>query len=72
VRRDRTLAFVEVKTRTTDAFGDPATAITPVKQLRLRRLAMSWLDAHDVRGTTLRFDVVCVLGVQVRVIEDAF
>lgn len=67
--------FVEVKTRSTDTFGDPATAITPVKQLRLRRLAMAWLDAHDAndrRGATLRFDVVCVLGVRLRVIEDAF
>ena len=70
--RGRTVAIVEVKTRSTDAFGDPATAVTVPKQRRLRRLGWAWLAAHDVHGVALRFDVVCVLGVQVRVIEDAF
>lgn len=70
--RNRTVVIVEVKTRSTDLFGDPATAVTAPKQMRLRRLGWAWLAAHDMRGVTLRFDVVCVLGVQVRVIEDAF
>jgi len=40
--------------------------------LRLRRLAVEWLQANDVHGVDLRFDVVAVLGVHVRVIEAAF
>ncbi|MEO7398871.1 MAG: YraN family protein [Ilumatobacteraceae bacterium] len=66
------IVFSEVKTRATDAFGDPSLAVTNRKQHRLRRLAAIWLRASNVHGVDVRFDVVCVLGVQVRVIEDAF
>ncbi len=72
VTRDGLVAFVEVKTRASDAYGDPALAVTARKQLTLRRLAASWLAAHDVHGVEVRFDVVAVLGVRVRVIEAAF
>jgi putative endonuclease len=58
------LVFVEVKTRSTVAFGDPAEAVGPVKAARLRRLAVRWLSEH--RGDTrywpqLRFDVISVV-----------
>jgi len=66
------VVFSEVKTRATDSYGDPALAVTRAKQLRLRRLAVEWLQANDVHGVDLRFDVVAVLGVHVRVIEAAF
>lgn len=62
----------EVKTRSSDAYGSPAAAVTPAKQLRLRRLALAWLEAHDRRGATLRFDVACVVAGVVSVIESAF
>lgn len=72
VRCGRLIAFVEVKTRASNAYGDPALAVTARKQLRLRRLAASWLAANAVHGVDVRFDVVAVLGVTVRVIEAAF
>jgi putative endonuclease len=72
VRRGQVVAFVEVKTRASDAYGDPALAVTVPKQLRLRRLAASWLRATAIHGVEVRFDVVSVLGVRVRVIEAAF
>lgn len=59
---DGTLVFVEVKTRSSGAFGSPAEAVTIAKARRLRGLALSWLAAHPQparRG--LRFDVVCVV-----------
>lgn len=59
---DGVLVFVEVKTRSSTAFGDPAEAVHPAKASRLRRLAVRWLVEHD--GTywpELRFDVVSVL-----------
>jgi len=68
----RTLVFSEVKTRSSSAYGSPAEAVTRTKQLRLRRLAMRWLDAHEVRPGSLRFDVACVVGTTVEVIEAAF
>ncbi len=72
VRRGRTLVFVEVKTRTTDRYGTPAAAVTPAKQQRLRRLAMRFLQASEVRPASLRFDVVAILAGRLEVIEAAF
>lgn len=70
---EQTLVFVEVKTRSSLAFGHPAEAVTAEKQARLRRLAGRWIDAHrSTRRPNLRFDVVAVLPDSVDVIEDAF
>jgi putative endonuclease len=70
VARDgEALVFVEVKTRSSLAFGDPAEAVSPVKAARLRRLALHWLDAHrdEVHYVPqLRFDVVSILRAQGR------
>ena len=44
---DRTVVFVEVKTRTSDGFGGVAEAVTPEKVRRMRRLAGLWLAAQD-------------------------
>lgn len=54
------LVVVEVKTRSGDAFGHPAEAVTAVKLARLRRLAAEWLQAHDLRPGSIRVDVVAV------------
>jgi putative endonuclease len=65
VARERgAVVFVEVKTRSSDAFGDPAEAIDAAKAARLRRVALHWLAAHPAsipRGATMRFDVVSIV-----------
>jgi putative endonuclease len=77
-RRDDTVVFCEVKTRTGNRFGTPAEAVTRTKQGRLRRLAVQWLASQRTtapgwRGPTrLRFDVAAVVGDDVQVIEEAF
>jgi putative endonuclease len=56
------LVFVEVKTRTSTAFGHPLEAITARKLARLRRLAAAWCAAHQVRARSIRLDAVAVLA----------
>lgn len=57
-----TIAFVEVKTRSSDRFGHPAEAVHPAKLRRLRVLAARWLAAHDHRAAAVSIDVIAVLG----------
>ncbi|HEX9969214.1 MAG TPA: YraN family protein [Acidimicrobiales bacterium] len=73
VRNGRVFVFCEVKTRTSDAFGIPAEAVTRSKQARLRRLAARWLeDDAPVRPREIRFDVAAVLNDEIEVLEGAF
>jgi putative endonuclease len=72
VRKGSELVFVEVKTRTTDRFGVPAEAVTPLKQRRLRGLAARFLRETGTGADTLRFDVVAILAGRLEVIEAAF
>ncbi len=73
-----TLVFVEVKTRSSIAYGDPAEAVRPVKAARVRRLAVRWLVEHpDPYWPQLRFDVVAIVrrgadGPTVRHMRGAF
>ena len=56
------LAFVEVKTRSTLAYGHPFEAITPTKLARLRRLAAVWCAENDPHVPVIRIDVIAVLA----------
>jgi putative endonuclease len=56
----RTVIFVEVKTRTTHDAGHPADAVDNAKQQRLTRLALSYMQRHDLLECAARFDVVAV------------
>lgn len=56
------LVIVEVKTRRGVTFGDPVEAVTFDKMLRLRRLAVAWLEEHPGSGASaIRIDVIGVL-----------
>ena len=61
-RRGDELVFVEVKTRSSVAYGHPFEAITPVKLARLRRLAGAWCEAHPDQHGRVRIDAIAVLA----------
>jgi putative endonuclease len=56
----RTVVFVEVKTRTSQDAGHPAEAVDDAKQRRLTRLALSYMQRHDLLECRSRFDVMAV------------
>lgn len=56
------LVFVEVKTRSSGAFGHPLQAITPAKLARLRRLAAAWCEQHPVDHRGIRIDAIAVIA----------
>ena len=58
---DGLLHFVEVKTRSSLAFGDPLEAIDRNKARRLQRLALAWLATHHQLGADFSIDVAAVL-----------
>jgi putative endonuclease len=57
----RRLIVVEVKARSSGAFGDPAQAVTPQKMVRIRAATNAWLRKYQMRWCPVRFDVVSVL-----------
>jgi len=71
------LAFVEVKTRTSDAAGPPETAVNRGKQKKIIKAANEYMRRLPRKSLTYRFDIASVAwdaqaGFQVRLIKDAF
>jgi putative endonuclease len=54
--------FVEVKTRSSIAFGHPLEAITAQKLARLRRLAAAWCEAHPGHHDRIRIDAIAIVA----------
>jgi len=72
VSRDGVVAFCEVKTRRSSAYGLAAEAVDGRRQRRLRAAAAQWLRKHGTWFREVRFDVVSVLPGRVERIEAAF
>ena len=73
VRRGRRIAFVEVKSKSGDRFGDPLEMVGPEKQRRLRRAAEAWLAAHpELAGLEASFEVVADRGGRIERVRQAF
>ena len=54
------IVFVEVKTLSAGAAGDPAEHVTPAKQRQLTRLGLAWLKQRGLLERRARFDVIAV------------
>lgn len=72
---DSFLVIVEVKTRSTDAFGEPEIAVTKQKQKFLIRAAQNYILKNDIDFET-RFDIISIIiknqKTKIHHIEDAF
>jgi putative endonuclease len=76
------LVVCEVKARASNAFGTPAEAVTLAKQLKVRRATADFRasisESNDAIASlvntarSVRFDVACVLGTQLEMLEDIF
>lgn len=76
-RHNDTLAFVEVKTRTTRGYGRPLDAVNLEKQELIERGANSWLRLLGRRDMPWRFDVVEIILTEgeppdVTLVQNAF
>ena len=77
--KNSVLVVCEVKARASNAFGTPAEAVTPAKQLKVRRATVDFRASLRASNDPLlslvksvRFDVACVLGTQLEMLEDIF
>ena len=71
-----TIVFVEVKARTSGAFGAAAESVTALKRRRIVNTALDFLARHRLTGEPCRFDVVSIQGgpdgPRVEVVPHAF
>ncbi len=54
------VAFVEVKTRSSNKFGSPEESVSKVKRQRLQRAAWAFLQEHEMLDASWRIDVVAI------------
>lgn len=74
-KRKKYIVFVEVKARSSSAFGNPAEAVDERKQEKIRKVASLYLLKTKQPNANCRFDVVSILGnddAEICHIEDAF
>jgi putative endonuclease len=58
---DKSLVFIEVKTRRGLTYGVPQLAVTPFKQRQISKAALTWLSKNRLHDTNARFDVIAIL-----------
>ena len=75
-RDEETLAFVEVKTRSSDQWARPADAVNREKQALICRGARAWLRMLDRPEVPFRFDILEIVidenGPRFNLIKSAF
>jgi putative endonuclease len=61
-RDNETIAFVEVKSRSSAAFGNPKYAVTFQKQRKISKVALQYLKSTRQSHVRARFDVVSIFS----------
>lgn len=65
----KTLVFVEVKTRTSTAFGHPLEAITQIKVKKIYMAALAYLEETKADYKNYRIDAISIIGINSPKIE---
>lgn len=76
-RKNDAIVFVEVKTRSSMAFGFPEESVNIQKQQYLKDAAAAWIDIYPIPDGYVRFDVISIhmngeTVVEIKHFEDAF
>ena len=69
------VVFVEVKTRTSNAYGAPELAVTPQKRQRMVKAALGYIKYKKLHQVPCRFDVVAISSAteqEIELIQNAF
>ena len=72
VKKDDTIVFVEVKTRSSDSCGSPSEAVGYEKQRKYAKVAEEYLLKHKIFDQSCRFDVIEIINEDINHIIDAF
>jgi putative endonuclease len=74
-REKDTIVFIEVKARSSDAFGQPFEAVNYRKQEKIKRIALYYLK-HNRLQAPVRFDVISIISnngnAEINHIKEAF
>ena len=74
-RKDNLLIIVEVKTRSTDYYGEPEEAVTTKKQMFLVRATDKYVNENEI-DDQIRYDIISIIlksgSHTINHIEDAF
>ncbi|NPD81220.1 YraN family protein [Prevotella sp. PINT] len=74
---DTTLVFVEVKTRSTDDYGEPYEAVNAEKRRHIVSAAAHYKSIFRKENRRTRYDIISIVGsphgtIKIEHIEDAF
>lgn len=67
-----TLCFVEVKYRSSTAFGYPGEAVGAAKQKKIIAVSRYYMTVHHLWGRGMRYDVAEIIGDRIRVLKGCF
>ena len=68
----KTIAFIEVKRRSSINYGQPAEAVNAEKQRRIIQAAALYIESNGLENADIRFDIIEVLPGEIRHIKGAF
>ena len=75
-RKGKFVVFVEVKTRTDDAWMNPAQAVDKKRKIRMSHAAKAYMRGHKITDLEVRYDIVSIVLNDTRCdiehFEDAF